>query len=96
MAPTRVLVRRITKPLTASEQDELLAVMVDTRSETDPSVAIYSITHDLWRVEPHRKLMQRSRRADPSECEQARWQLEMIGEHVRLLRAAPRAPHESE
>jgi hypothetical protein len=94
MLPTRFLIRRVKRPRTPRERDELLAIQLDTRTARDPTVVVYSITHGAWRTEHHRRLMQRTKRATPEESATARQELEAIGETaVRVLQAAPRAPH---
>jgi hypothetical protein len=71
------------------DRDELLAVYVDSWTTTDPSVVVYSVTHDEWRVEHHRRLMWRTRRVSPDERARAVEVLAHLGEHVRILMAAP-------
>jgi len=85
----RVLIRVIISP--HAQRGERLAVYVDARTVGNPSVLVYSLTHDHWRVEPHRQLMWRSRRGTPTERAEAHETLVQIGEHVRILQSAPRA-----
>jgi hypothetical protein len=82
-----VLIRITTSPVT--ERDELLAVYVDSRTTSDPSVVVYSVTRDEWRVEHHRRLMWRTRRVTPDERARAVEALALVGERVRVLMAAP-------
>lgn len=85
----RVLIRVVVSPHVDS--GELLAVYVDTRRRSHPDEVIYSFAREAWRVEHHRHLMWRTRRATPFEVAEARMQLELLGEKVRVLQAAPRA-----
>jgi len=87
--PPRVLIRIVKSPV--EERGELVAVYVDSRTASDPNVLLYSVTNDQWRVEHHRRLMWRTRRASPTERAIALETLTQIGERVRILSAAPRA-----
>jgi hypothetical protein len=71
------------------QRGEVLAVYVDSRTVSDPNVVVYSLTHDAWRVEHHRRLMWHTRRANPLERAEAMEVLARLGEVVRILQAAP-------
>jgi hypothetical protein len=66
-------------------------VYVDLRTVRSPDVLVYSLTEDVWRVEHHRRLMWRSRRASISERSQVADLLRQMDQEVRILQAAPRA-----
>jgi hypothetical protein len=85
----RVLVRVVTIP--HDERGEVLVVYVETRTVSDPAVVVYSLTNDEWRVEHHRHLMWRSRRASIQERTQVADLLRVMNQEVRILQAAPRA-----
>lgn len=80
-----MLVRIVTKPQDA--KGERLAIYVDSRTVSDPTVLVYSITRDEWRTEHHRRLMWKSRRASPTESAEAKETLAQIGESVRVLQS---------
>lgn len=79
MVPARVLARIVRSP--KPDRDERLAVYLETRDATD-HVVVYSITRDQWRVEPHRPLMNRTRRADQHEAAEIHQALLDLGEKV--------------
>ena len=94
MRPSAVLIRRVREPLT--RKGELLAIFCETRSETTPTVVVYSATDDRCHVERHGRVMRRTSRANPDEVARVLGQLETNGEKVRVLQASPRVRHENE
>jgi hypothetical protein len=85
----RVLIRLVRSPL--ADRGELLVVHVDTRTISNPEVLVYSVTRSEWRVEHHRHLMWRTKRANLSQRADAADALSQMGIAVRILQAAPRA-----
>ena len=90
--PVAILVREIRSPL--RERGEVLAVFVGTRTLNDPSVLVYSVTRDEWRVEHHRHLLWRSKRAALTDRNRTFAVLTEMGERVRIVSASPRAADE--
>ena len=84
---SRVLIRVLKSPVT--ERGELLALYIDSRTAHDEHEVVYSITKGTYRVEHHRRLMWKSRRASIDEVERARDHLLHMGEIVLILRNAP-------
>jgi hypothetical protein len=85
---TQVLIRVARRPREA--RGERLALYLTTRTATDPSIVVYSFRTDQFRVEEHRALMDRTRRANPTEMSEAIEALALIGEDVQVLQSAPR------
>ena len=66
---------------------ELVAVFIETRTLTDPDELVYSVTGDAYRVEPHKKLMWRTRPATDTQVAEVQPMLaRMLGESVTVLR----------
>jgi hypothetical protein len=84
-AGSRVMLRVVQTP--PADRGELLAVFIDSRTLTDPDEVVYSVTGDAYRVEPHKKLMWRTRPATDAQVAEAQPMLaRMLGESVTVLR----------
>ena len=86
---SRVLVRVVRYPLDV--RGEVLAVYIDSRTMTDPDEVVYSFARGEFRVEPHRRLMQRTRPATDTQTAEAQARMVEIGERVTVLRRGLRS-----
>jgi len=82
---SRIMLRVVQTP--PAFRGELVAVFIDSRTLTDPDELVYSVTGDAYRVEPHKKLMWRTRPATDTQVAEVQPMLaRMLGESVTVLR----------
>jgi len=63
-------------------------VFCETRTAEGQADVVYSVTGDSWRVEPHRALMCRTRRATLHQVADARERLADMGQRVTVRQIA--------